>query len=251
MLKWIFDYFRNRKYKYRLESLRSKYRLNCVLVPKDLESYPPLSSLYSAHKFVAPRTVDLRDYCTKTENQGDKPWCAAYTAAGYTENILWRKNDYIEEVDPAMIYREAKRLDGSPNTDGTSLDAVLKVLLNARYFDPKICKIQMIWNYPGWEESLKYAIHKFGCCLLACNITEEWYLCGQNKTSITGNSYNTSVGGHAILACGYNEDGIIIHNSWGEGWGAYGYALITWAALRKQFIYAACLSNALDNFKMK
>ena len=119
-----------------------------------------------------------------------------------------------------------------------------------KYFDPNICKIQVIYDSVGFEQSIKYAIHKFGCLLLACDITEEWYLCGPKKTAITGKSNNRSVGGHAILCCGYNRDGVIIHNSWGEEWGAYGYALITWEALRKQFLYAAVLTNCLNNLKL-
>jgi hypothetical protein len=178
------------------------------------------------------------------------PYCAAYTAVGFAENILWRKNDYITQIDPVPIYKRAKQIDGDPYGEGTSLTAVLQVLLEKGYFS-KDCRIQVIDNNSGFENSIKYAIHKFGCCLLACNITEEWYLCGPKKTSVTGKSYNTSLGGHAILACGYNADGVIIHNSWGEEWGQYGFALITWEALRKQFIYAAALSNVLNNMALK
>lgn len=226
-----------------------KFKVGYCKVPTQLKSMPTLSA-FIGKNFTAPRTVDLRDYCTKTENQGQMPWCAAYTAAGWAENILWRKNDVIQQVDPAMIYREAKKIDGDPHGDGTTLDAVLQILLNKRYFDPYTCKIQVIWNTHGYNTAIKYAIHKFGACLLACNITEEWYLCGPNKTSITGTKYNNPVGGHAILCCGYNEDGVIIQNSWGEEWGAYGFALITWEALSRQFLYAAVLSNCLNNMQM-
>lgn len=251
MFKWLINLFRSREAidKEIIASMRGKYKLGCVKVPKNIDSLPKLS--LSSVKFQAPKTVDLRDYCTQTENQGNLPYCAAYTAAGFAENILWRKNDYITQIDPVAIYKRAKQLDGDPNGEGTTLDAVLKVLLEKGYFNPSISKIQFIWNSAGFENVLKYAIHKFGCFLLACDITEEWYLCGPNKTSITGKSYNNSVGGHAILCCGYNSDGIIIHNSWGEEWGAYGFALITWEALKRQFIYAAVLTNVLNNLALK
>lgn len=234
----------------KIERFKREFKHNDVVMPKDPQTLPTLQVGGLARKFTAPRTVDLRDYCTRTENQGSKPWCAAYTAAGWAENILWRKNDFITEIDPAMIYREAKMIDGSPDVDGTSLDAVLTVLLNHRYFDPSVCQMNVIWNTAGFEDAIKYAIHKFGACLLACNITEEWYLLGGAKTSVTGKNHNTCVGGHAILCCGYNKDGVIIQNSWGEEWGSYGFGLITWEAMKRQFLYAAVLSNCLNNMRM-
>lgn len=234
---------------YRIAFGRTHWMINGLKVPKNLQKMTKLQFGFG-RPFQAPATVDLRDYCTQTENQGSNPWCAAYSAANWAENILWRKNDYIQNIGPEMLYREAKKIDGDPDTDGTTLDAVLQVLLNKGYFDPNKCKIQVIWNYSGWENSLRYAIHKFGACLIGCNITEEWYLVGGKKTSVTGKSHNTCVGGHAVLCCGYNRDGIIIQNSWGEEWGAYGFGLITWEALRKQFLYAAVLTNCLNDFKM-
>lgn len=35
-------------------------------------------------------------------------------------------------------------------------------------------------------------------------------------------------GYHAVCAMGYTEDGVIIQNSWGEAWGAKGFAILPW-----------------------
>ena len=43
--------------------------------------------------------------------------------------------------------------------------------------------------------------------------------------------------GHAFAIVGYNERGFLIQNSWGTGWGSYGYALLT---------YDDWLRNAMD-----
>ena len=45
------------------------------------------------------------------------------------------------------------------------------------------------------------------------------------------------IGGHAFLIAGYNEDGFLVQNSWGTGWGHKGYATLR---------YEDWLANAYD-----
>jgi C1A family cysteine protease len=232
---------------FKAEEFRKTHKLGCCKVPSNLTSFP---TLRATPKFVAPATIDLRDYCTKTEDQGNLPQCAAYSAAGYAENILWRKNDYPQQIDPHEIYSIAKKNDGDPNGDGTTLDAVLNALLEKGYFDRSRCKVLCVFDRLDLRNQLKYAIHKFGCALGAFNITTEWFGLDRNKTSLSiddGKSYQ-SEGGHAVLICGYNRDGVIIQNSWGLDWGAFGTGLIPWNKFDQQFIYCGFLSNALDGF---
>jgi hypothetical protein len=94
--------------------------------PKDINN---ILTLKASSKFIAPATVDLRDYCTTTEDQGQTSKCAAYTAAQYAENINWRLRGYPEQNNPDAIYEYAKKVDGLNVKDGTSLDAVAKALL--------------------------------------------------------------------------------------------------------------------------
>ncbi len=233
-----------------LEELSEKFVVGDCVVPENIDELPKLA--LPNHKFVAPRTVDLRDYCTPTTNQGRLPHCAGHAAASYAENILWRKNDYVEDIDPDEVYYAAKKIDGCGGDveSGTTLTAVLQVLVDKGYFDKDKCGIRVIWKSDDYENMLKYAIHKFGCCLFAINCTEEAYLLNMKKTSITGKTHTRKCGGHALCAVGYNQDGLIFINSWGEDWGMYGFALITWEALRDQFLYAAVLDNCLYDTRM-
>lgn len=43
--------------------------------------------------------------------------------------------------------------------------------------------------------------------------------------------------GHAFAIVGYDENGFLVHNSWGTGWGTHGYAILT---------YDDWLANAMD-----
>lgn len=223
----------------------NSFRTGDLLTPDNLDDLPVFSA--ARGRFIAPETVDLRDYCLKTANQGDQPWCAAYSAAGFAENILWRKTDVPSIIDAAPLYRYAKEHDGSPKTDGTTLNAALEALLDKGYFDVKECSVKVLRT----AEHVKYAIHKFGCCLLGMMVTGEWYDCCKAKSTISGKGgSHVTLGGHAVLCCGFTRDGVIIQNSWGVEWGAYGFALITWNEFERRFVYGAVMDNCLYNTKM-
>lgn len=220
------------------------YKTGDLIIPGDIDDLPILS--VNMQTFKAPKTIDLRDYCIKTDDQKSNPWCAAYAAAGFASNINWRKNDIITEYDKESIYSSAKKIDGIPYAEGTTLTAALEVLLWQGIFDSRQCRTRVIRTM----DQIKYAVHKFGCCLLGIMVTREWYKCNRNKSTISGKSDREQVGGHAVLCCGYNQDGVIIQNSWGVNWGSYGFALVTWDELERTFSYGAVLNNCLYDTKM-
>ena len=223
------------------------HKVGFCKVPANLDKM--LSFSFFGTGFTAPKTVDLRDYCTPTEDQGSKPWCAAYAAAQWAENIRWRRDDLDplkNNIDPTWIYQYAKTVDGDPDGDGTTLTAVLEALLSRGLFDRNLCKVRTI---RASRDAVKYAIHKFGCVLGGFNVTDEWYDLNSHNTCVTGRSTDWQ-GGHAVLMCGFNPDGVIIQNSWGVSWGSYGFGLISWKAFDDQFIYGGVLTNCLNGLSM-
>lgn len=42
-------------------------------------------------------------------------------------------------------------------------------------------------------------------------------------------SLGEDIGGHAMVCCGYTSEGLWVANSWGGGWRAGGFALLSWA----------------------
>ena len=214
--------------------------------PPDFNRLPFLSA---AKGFMVPKRIDLRDYCTQTEDQLNRPWCAAFAAAGFAENVLWRKNDHFDQIDPAWIYRYAKMNDGDPNGDGTTLTAALDALTdgNSPLFDRRKCQVRVLRSN---GLALRYAIHKYGCCLGGFNITREWYSIGKDSPYIVGNGSQAGIGGHAVLICGYDREGVWLQNSWGWRWGEYGFARISWPCWSSQWIYGAVIDNCLTDFKL-
>lgn len=210
------------------------------LVPDDISILPVLSA---TPQFRAPRTIDARDLCTSTENQGQAPKCAAYTASQYAENIRWRLDNYPSTFDMNKIYDYAKSIDNSPG-DGTTLVAVAKALLYLKYLPGEESNIHVI---PKSINDIKFAIHKYGAVMTAFNITDEWFKLDNNNPVLSISSIGKIIGGHAVLGCGYNDDGLFIQNSWGAKWGAYGFALIPWNKVQEQFLYGCTITNILNN----
>lgn len=217
-------------------------KVGYVFEPVNKDKIPILKA---SPKFRVPASVDLRDYCTITDNQGQAPECAAFTAANYAENIRWRLNDFIETIDPHKIYKFAKTVDGLNGGDGTTLDAVAKALLNYKILPGTESNIKIIWN--DNLNDIKYAIHKYGVVMTAFNITEDWFTLSKGSGILPINGNGKIVGGHAILGCGYNRDGLFIQNSWGIEWGDYGFALIPWNKVQEHFIYGCTITNVLNN----
>jgi len=208
----------------------------------------PKSRLFrAAQNFQAPKELILTGYCVPVDDQGQLPWCAAYSAANYAENLLWRKRGYHTEIDPAPLYSYAKTIDGDPTGDGTYLECTLQALMKYGHFDSTVCKIKTIGGSVFGNGSalndVKYAIHKYGVCMAGFNITDEWF--NPSKGVVRGTS-KKSQGGHAVLIVGYDEDGVIIQNSWGLSYAHDGFVYLTNKAFEEQFMYAAFLTRALD-----
>ena len=198
---------------------------------------------------IYPGVVDNRDIGSKTKDQGALPQCAAYACASFLEQILRQRDGIVYDLDTKKIYERAKELDGD-NEDGTTLDhamqAVLDVYKGYGYFSDNAC-YYLIQNILGWEDEIKRFILKYGCCVLGLAITDGWYYADVfSKAWIPSGS--VTEGGHAVLAVGYNHNGVIIKNSWGCSWGESGMCVLSWEDLRKQFMYGCTMLHAFDTF---
>ena len=210
------------------------------------EKLPKKNNFCAASTFQGPKELLLDGYCTPTENQGALPYCAAFAASSFAESVLWRKRGYHKDIDPVPLYKYAKTVDGDPDGDGTTLNAALSALTGKGYFDGKVCKVKTFggrrYGNAGALNDLKYSIFKYGVCEIGLDITTQWY-CPKGGVIQKGGD---SLGGHAILACGWDEGGILILNSWGANWGKGGFAYIPNSLFEEQFMYGATLTHVLD-----
>ena len=188
------------------------------------------NTLKTAKKFVAPRKLDFRDMCLEPSNQGSTPHCAGYATAGYIEVQNWRTNHYPEQIDGDAIYIEAKRIDNNLE-DGTTLESAANAAISLGLISgtPKLIN--------SGVNDIKFAIHSYSVCVAGFNITNEWNYVDSKGAIRNLGSKAQFLGGHAVLICGYDADGVYIQNSWGSSWGLYGFVHLSWSQYSRQFMY--------------
>jgi hypothetical protein len=200
------------------------------------ERIDPNKVILPKKTFIAPNRIDHRDLCLPTDYQGNTSECVGYTVAGYLEVKHWQKKHFPIQYDASAIYAEAKRIDPF-DEEGTQLQYGIQAAKNIGYIkgDP--------YYIGASEKSLKFAILEYGVCLGAFNITSAWNIQNKMTGRIAEKYYSQFIGGHAVLICGYDKEGVYIHNSWGKRWGTYGFGLLPWASFKKQFVYGAVIEN--------
>ena len=187
--------------------------------------------------FFAPNKIDHRDLCIPTDNQADTPYCTAYSTAGYLEIKHWQKKHFPKQYPAVDIYKGAKEIDGYSG-DGSWIRFAVESSKNlglikgdAKYIVPSI-------------RSIKFAILEFGACIGAFNITNEWNKINRKTGRIVDFGDNAiTLGGHAVLICGYDKEGVYIQNSWGKDWGIWGFGLLSWELFQKQFVRGIVIDN--------
>ena len=195
---------------------------------------------------VNPRKIDNRHQCSVTDQQGSTPHCAGYSICNLCEALIWKKTGKLINLNADQVYAKAKEIDGDINSDGTYLEAAIKAAFQLGGFDGTSIKIGTIYN-DGTDktvEMVKFLLHKYDFLHAGFQITEGWYSTSNKDYYIR--DYGQSLGGHAVLLCGYDLDGVYLQNSWGISWKSKGFGILPWSTFKKQFMYACYLQGSLD-----
>jgi hypothetical protein len=159
-----------------------------------------------------------------------------YTTAGYLEVKHWQKKHYPIHYDAKGIYARAKAIDPF-DQEGTLLKYGVQAAKDLGFVSGETL-------YIGRSiKSIKFAVLEYGICLGAFNITNEWNLQRRKDGRIAELDFPSFMGGHAVLICGYDEEGLYIQNSWGKKWGIYGFGLVPWKMVEKQFLKGALIKD--------
>lgn len=167
-----------------------------------------------------PTKYSYKKYLPDVINQGSRPICVPCSVSAYVnwnKNLETSDNTHDNKIDLNQIFKSRTNSDN----DGMSFKDALHFLRHDGVkTEDGIFKIDRYAKI-GSEIQLKQAIIMNGPCLGGLPVYNEyaddfWTKCRECKLS----------GGHAISIVGYNEEGFIIRNSWGRGYGNNGYSVM-------------------------
>lgn len=205
-----------------------------------------------------PRGVDLRPQCPPVYDQGQLGSCTANAIAGALEFDMMKQKLQVFTPSRLFIYYNERVMEGTVNSDsGAQIrdgiksvgtqgdcpetewpydiskfavkppqscydDAVQHKALNYRSIDQNLADMKgclaegypFVYGFVVYESFESPAVAKTG------------------KVPMPA-SNEATIGGHAVVAVGYNDDDqwFICRNSWGTGWGAKGYFYMPYAYL--------------------
>lgn len=222
------------------KELINKYKNDKIII----KTYYTDSQGVNIDGIVNPLKVDNRQIVAPTDNQGNYPSCAGYSACTIAETIYWKHTGKLIQLESNQVYAKAKQLDGMVNADGTYLEAALKAALELCDLEClKNAKINTLANKGDLKtiESVKHLIHKYDIVQAGFAIDESWWYVN-NKDYIL-KSGGKSLGGHAVCLVGYDNIGFYVQNQWGPKWGSKGFAIIPYDVFLKELMYCAYISD--------
>lgn len=198
-------------------------------------------------------------------DQGSEGACTGFGLACVINYLHWTDENRragFEPVSPRMLYHLARIYDEWPGEDyeGSSCRGALKgwhkhgVCTDNLWPYRKGKKIAFVDPKPGWAEDavrrplgvyyrvdaasiveMQAAINEIGAVFASAGVHDGWSL---DKTAGKPTFANLPLihyqpgshpsGGHAFALVGFNEQGFVIQNSWGQDWGLRGFAILTY-----------------------
>lgn len=228
------------------EKLIEKYKNEDKVIMTSYQMKDRNGQLVDVTGIVNPLKIDNRQLCAPTDNQGQESSCAAFSIANICEAIIWKKTGKLVNLDAHQIYAGAKKIDGEKNSDGTYLECAIKAAFELGGIPSSKIDIGFLYNdrSDNVVEAMKFLIHKYDFVHVGFQIYEGMYNCNSQNFIVpfTG----ICLGGHAMLACGYDQTGVYIQNSWGPSFGAKGFCIIRWEDVKKYLMYACYIKNSFE-----
>jgi C1A family cysteine protease len=201
-----------------------------------------------------PKKASVKELCPPVYNQLETSSCVAQSIAADLAAVHVKQGLASPEPSRLFIYYGARELEGSVTVDaGCTIRDGIKTVVKLGTctetdwpFNP-----EMVFTKPYpqcYENALKEIIisyHRIGYNLrdmktcvcegypfiFGISVFENFPM--QAGTGIVPPPRGEEIGGHAMLAVGYDDsfNSFIIRNSWGEVWGNLGYGMISYSYL--------------------
>ena len=195
-----------------------------------------------------PERVDLRADCPAVYDQGALGSCTAQAVAGAYE--LDRKRQGLDRLTPStlFIYFEERVLEGTVDHDsGATLRDGMRtldrigtcaepdwpyVVERFRERPPARCYVDAARHRAVAYRRVPQETSAIRACLAAgrpvvfgFSVFESFESVAVERTGVVPmpGPDERRLGGHAVVAVGYDPDAFLVRNSWGSGWGDDGY----------------------------
>ena len=216
------------------EREESEFLLTVTKSPEDSRDWIG-ESIFPA-ELSLPKILDYRKELQPIRNQGAQGSCAAQSSSCMKE---WQERRDIElntYMSPQFIYNNRENEgEGMYGRDVMRILSKLGCCLEKDYEYGKVEDQEEI-DDQLYEKALNFRIKAYaqiktidGCKKALfqngpCLITFPVY--NHSTTMWKPEKINQKMsGGHAMTIVGYNKEGFIIRNSWGQGWGDNGYCI--------------------------
>jgi len=196
-----------------------------------------------------PPSADLRSLCSPVENQGDLGSCTGNAIAGAVEFLERKSNMRFVNVSRLFIYYNERAIEHTVKSDSGAMirDGIKTVVkqgvCSERKWPYVISKYAVKPPVACYQDALEHQVTSYQRILTvdemrACLAQGFPFVFGftvyesfeSQQVAHTGivpmpDQGERSVGGHAVLAVGYNDADrrFLVRNSWGAGWGMKGY----------------------------
>ena len=218
------------------------YKLNLIPSPNDSRDF-----IFKQENIVGteknyPKELDLRKELMPVRNQGTQGTCYAQSACCMKEWQEKQNYDFNEYFSPQFFYnlRSNKYDNDNSNDEGMFGRDVMKLLKTYGICAEKMYPYGLIEHKDNISEEIYKAakinvIHAYAKINTISDLKMSLYLNGPALVGFPVYNYTgqmwkqrnneTFKGGHAMTIVGYNEEGFLIRNSWGESWNGNGYTI--------------------------
>ncbi|UVT22330.1 MAG: C1 family peptidase [Nitrospira sp.] len=196
-----------------------------------------------------PSKVDLRDGCSPVENQGQLGSCTANALVGNLEFLEKRAGHNPTNLSRLFIYYNERAMEGTIREDaGAMIRDGVKSLVKLGVCTEKLWpyKIERFTKKPSQAcykqarnrqvtsyhrviglQQMKQCLAEGYPFVFGFSVYEAFESPQVAKTGQLDlpKPSEKQIGGHAVLAVGYDEQAqrILVRNSWGADWGIQGY----------------------------